>query len=634
MFTVNRFNPDPTTNEPPDPDATASRETRKPKAPNDEADSRVIAEEQPQPKRPKLSVNEESIDDLIKDEPIEGQNRQQSSTSSSHLTEEEIQVATRLAQKPIVEVANAWNLAPFLVRNLQRDGFEHFFPIQALTIPDVITTERNPHLQVRDICVAAPTGSGKTLGKSRYTFRYVELTLVCFLLVAYVIPLLNSLSQRSGGPRRLRALVVLPSRELALQVFQVVQNYTKGSSLRVGTATGQSPLVPEQKVLTLDVSRGDPATLRTLLTTYDPGNLEAAMQLFRQGRNTPARIPAGGWSNVDLLVCTPGRLVDHMENTPGFTLQHLRFLVVDEADRLLSHSYNRWVDRILQATSTPAKSGDGPGFDPVTVRQSSAAVHVQLRKFLVSATLTNDPQKLAPMRLLNPKHFDVRLFHDHATKYSVPDELEEFVVECTTAQKPLGLVSLLLERATNESKAIIFTSRLDSTHRLARLLQLVWLALGFEETCIGEFSGALNRIERSAMLERCSKEDDNLSIIVCSDAMSRGMDIRVDTAINYDIPVLAKTYVHRCGRTARATRKGEAISLVKGGQMGQFRRMRHLIRCPERVQTLHLQKEALSKLVGAYKESIANLRRVVEAESHGELRTSDFLSSFIQSETP
>ncbi len=106
----------------------------------------------------------------------------------------ELENALRLSKLPIKDVAKLWNLAPFLVRNLEEDDYNSFFPIQALVIPDVIASERHAHIRNRDVCVSAPTGSGKTL--------------------SFVLPVLNSLAGRRV--RRLRALVVLPSRDLGM----------------------------------------------------------------------------------------------------------------------------------------------------------------------------------------------------------------------------------------------------------------------------------------------------------------------------------------------------------------------------------------------------------------------------------
>ena len=104
----------------------------------------------------------------------------------------EVERALLYSKMKIQDAAKLWNLAPFLVKNLEEDEYENFFPIQALVIPDVIASERHVHIRTRDICVSAPTGSGKTL--------------------AFALPILNALSSRKI--RRLRALVVLPGRDL------------------------------------------------------------------------------------------------------------------------------------------------------------------------------------------------------------------------------------------------------------------------------------------------------------------------------------------------------------------------------------------------------------------------------------
>ena len=153
--------------------------------------------------------------------------------------------ALRLSQLPISEVASEkhWNLPPFLLQNLNEDSYEKFFPIQCMVIPDVIESERNAHIRgARDVCCHAPTGSGKTL--------------------AFVIPLLTALynetatSTNARGLRRLRALVVLPGRDLAKQVCDVFVRYAKGSSIKIGLAVGggkkRTDLINERRSLVVE----------------------------------------------------------------------------------------------------------------------------------------------------------------------------------------------------------------------------------------------------------------------------------------------------------------------------------------------------------------------------------------------
>lgn len=151
--------------------------------------------------------------------------------------------------------------------------------VQSAVLPLLLTSPTSQQLYVpaydplghRDLCVNAPTGSGKTL--------------------AYVVPIVETLSPRVVT--RLRALVVLPTRDLALQARETFQTFASGTDLRIGMATGAHSLERERKMLV-----GDSGAGRT-----------------------------DGLSRVDILLATPGRLIEHLKTTPGFTLQHLRFLV-------------------------------------------------------------------------------------------------------------------------------------------------------------------------------------------------------------------------------------------------------------------------------------------------------------------
>lgn len=582
---------------------------------------------------------------------------------------QEIKTALHMSSLPIEEAAKAWDLAPFLIENLKRDGYKQFFPIQSLVIPDVIASERHSHIRARDVCVSAPTGSGKTLG--------------------FVLPVLNALSKRQV--RRLRALIILPSRDLASQVYQVFERYTHGSDLRVGLAIGQSDFKAEQIALSVgspDLS--DMEDLGTVRHRYalNENDLDLALEAFPGFTNAEAppnyelQIPKGGRSAVDVLVCTPGRLVDHLDRTPGFTLQHLRFCVIDEADRLVNQSYHNWIGRVIASANAAsvdawhemASNGSGDGrsslklsqdgnsfvIDPITWRRGgadgdassfsnngmginsiSASVcrPAQLRKLLFSATLTKDPQKLASLGLVNPKHYDAHHLGSgkgSSQKYSMPSALSEYTVECTAEQKPLVLLALLLDKLQHESSernlVAVFTSSLDSTHRLVRLLQLLWSAADLgDPSSVTEFSSALNQIQRTQLMKRCTDTDGDVSVVICSDGMSRGMDIpTVSAVINYDVPSFAKTYVHRCGRTARAGKQGIAISVLKGGQVKQFQRMRKLIEDPARVKEKVVNKDLVRNAFNHYRACVKALRTVIQAEEDGEISTTDTIpASFI-----
>jgi ATP-dependent RNA helicase DDX51/DBP6 len=609
-----------------------------------------------------------------------------------------IRRALRLSQLPIAEVASEkhWNLPPFLIRNLRADSYEKFFPIQCMVIPDVIESERNSHLRgARDVCCHAPTGSGKTL--------------------AFVLPLLTALynetPEKSGarGLRRLRALVVLPGRDLAKQVHDVFVRYAKGSNIKIGLAVGggkkRTDLVNERRSLVVEtyhegyseVRDDDGSFIRRknggllesssaqIRYNFDPTSISAAFDAYDGTLRNDNRLRMcpmmGGRSAVDILVSTPGRLIDHLDSTPGFTLQHLKFLVIDEADRLVNQPYQNWVGRVLEAAKSSSKcdiseyvksplqvASDGMTFivDPITHRSVSIFSDndiansevglvsgmlgrpVPLRKMLFSATLTQDPQKLARLGLINPKHYDAnflkRSLHNvedeivdgdaKAGRYFVPKGLAESMVECSADQKPLVLLALLLDRensprrddAESVNLIMVFTSSKDSTHRLARLLQLLWETGGHgRSSAVAEFSSSIGAKQRSAILRRCRSSDskEKVSVLVCSDGMARGMDLpSVSLVINYDVPAFAKTYVHRCGRTARAGREGKAISVLKGGQVSKFRKMRSLIDGGS-VLTESVKKDLIKNVLPAYKACVMALKRVIDAEENGDLLSWD-----------
>jgi ATP-dependent RNA helicase DDX51/DBP6 len=574
---------------------------------------KVIAPSQPaandsKSKRKHEGFEDEAIDDFDADfDIIENENTSEKTSTPSHMNVGDVAAARalRLSKLPIAEVASDkhWSLPPFLLCNLEADSYTNFFPIQCMVIPDVIESERNAYLRgARDVCCHAPTGSGKTL--------------------AFVLPLLTSLYNESPsgsgarGARRLRALVVLPGRDLAKQVYEVFVRYAKGSHLRIGLAVGggkkKTDLVNERRSIVVEsyneswseirdddgffVRRragglAESAAARARFS-FDPTSIDAALDAYDgtvqkdSGLNVFPEM--SGRSSIDILVSTPGRLVDHLDSTPGFTLQHLRFLVIDEADRLVNQPYQNWVGRVLEASNSIHKFDSGASkytslaeyvksplqlapdgmtyiIDPITHRSGSDGFGraVPLRKMLFSATLTQDPQKLAVLGLNNPKHFDAgwltRMLHKDednndskvkAGSYSVPPSLTEKLVECTAEQKPLVLLALLLEQAKIRSASkdaieliIVFTSSVDSTHRLARLLQLLWEAGGFgKSSAITEISSAINAKQRAATLRRCrsSNKETGISVVVCSDGMSRGMDFpSVAAVINYDVPAYA-----------------------------------------------------------------------------------------------
>lgn len=202
-----------------------------------------------------------------------------------------------------------FHLHPSLRQVLSKHSINQFFATQSAVIPIILKTHGS-----NDVCVCSPTGSGKTL--------------------AYVIPIIQHLYQRVV--RRLRCLVVVPTRDLAVQVKHTFDWFCgeKGIDLKCECAIGQSSFNDEQLRL-IQYQRQDgfsgfhlPSSIHSPLSSHSSSLISE--------------------SAIDILVCTPGRLMDHLHSTNGFTLQHLEYLVIDEVDRLLTQHYQNWIEKVLR----------------------------------------------------------------------------------------------------------------------------------------------------------------------------------------------------------------------------------------------------------------------------------------------
>lgn len=533
----------------------------------------------------------------------------------------------RFADKYGLEkLAAQWRLGPEVCATLTAMHIHAFFPVQAVAIPKILDRSSD---RVTDICISAPTGSGKTL--------------------VYIVPIVQRLLARVVC--RVRALIVLPSRDLAIQVHQIVAKFCANTPLKCGLAIGQSNFAAEQAALV--------------------GQIDHDRALF----GNSASECDGGHSLVDILVATPGRLVDHLEQTPGFTLQHLQILVVDEADRLLNQSYQDWIPKIyasifngqegvLPVPATPAddesRSGRKPPVPPMTSRRQDSInrrrIRTPLTRVLLSATLTRNPRKLASIGMSNAELTKIGrvddVLADNAQEgddaagsdnetatnnedenasslssklYSTPTNLDEFVIECDSGSKPLVLLEILSEY--RDTLTIVFTASVNSTHRLARLLQLH----AEHPERIREYSSSLSQKQRSALVAECKA--NKIETVVCSDAMARGMDIdNVANVINYDVPTFIKTYIHRVGRTARAGRAGRSVTLVKTGQMKGLTRMLKKAE-NNKLKPFPLKKDHMKTLIPRYTKALELLKDTLDAEKSGKLSATTTLRQSSNSAT-
>ncbi|KAJ1665923.1 ATP-dependent RNA helicase dbp6 [Coemansia sp. RSA 1813] len=469
-------------------------------------------------------------------------------------------------------------LSPHMATRCAKAGIDSLFAVQSAVIPVLRAAHTLSRLRhhVRDLCVSAPTGSGKTL--------------------AFVIPIIERL--RSRLIIRLRALVVLPTKDLAHQVKESFDYFCAGTDLRVGLATGDISLSKEQAALT--------------------------------GSCMPL---AGGNSLIDILVCTPGRLMDHLVSTQNFTLQHLEFWVMDEADRLLGEGYHEWLSKVQSSIemsdhtlSTDAEDTALPVPDARTLRDPKSKLDIlarpapRIQKLLFSATLTRDPAKIAQLKLTRPLYISITQTAEVETKdtgveatYTFPSTLKEFFITCPADKKPLWLIYLLREHQLNG--AVCFAKSLETAHRLAQVIQM-WASSvpdnmwpEDKKVVVAEYSSDLPAAERVSIM-RLFKQG-KITLLICSDLIARGLDIdQIEVVINYDVPTHMSQYTHRVGRTARAGRDGRAYTLVGGSQAFHFKKMMkdnghwsgflHKI-SPERaaVDSLQEQYEAALEKVGS-----------------------------------
>ncbi|KIH90076.1 hypothetical protein SPBR_00124 [Sporothrix brasiliensis 5110] len=370
-------------------------------------------------------------------------------------------------------------------------GWTEAFAVQTAVVPMLLPSRRPSRGAGRgDLVISAATGSGKTL--------------------AYVLPLIRDIS-RTRGVTRLRAVIVVPTRELVQQVQDVCEtcarayggssgsatdgSKTSGKKVRIGVAMGSQSFKKEQATLMEEDQVYDPEGYRALLsnrqrwpfaaedaaaetsTTATGVSATSYTAVETIGLPTSSTLPLPNHviqhiSSVDVLVCTPGRLVEHIQSTPGFTLDFVRWLVVDEADKLLGQSYQQWLTIVmdrLAATSSSSPASHSETNEKLGARDFADSCESGVRKVVLSATMTRDLSLLNSLRLSRPTHIilegTARQAQGLATEgddaaYVLPDRLQESAIKVRDeSQKPLYLVDLLRSAllsgasATSGSKA-------------------------------------------------------------------------------------------------------------------------------------------------------------------------------------
>ncbi|KAK9291205.1 hypothetical protein L1049_009393 [Liquidambar formosana] len=307
---------------------------------------------------------------------------------------------------------------------------------------------------------------------------------------AFALPILQALLD---APQAFFACVLSPTRELAIQIAEQFEALGSGIGVKCAVLVGGVDMMQQTIAL--------------------------------------AKRP-------HIVVGTPGRLVDHLSNTRGFSLRALKYFVLDEADRLLNEEFEKSIDEILNV------------------------IPRERRTYLFSATMTKKVHKLQRACLRNPVKIEA------ASKYSTVDTLKQQYRFVPAKYKDCYLVYILTEMSGSTS--MVFTRTRETT----RFLALVLRNLGLRAIPI---SGQMSQSNRLGALNKFKAGECN--ILICTDVASRGLDIpSVDMVINYDIPSNSKDYIHRVGRTARAGRSGVAISLVNQYELEWYIQIEKLIK--------------------------------------------------------
>ena len=371
-------------------------------------------------------------------------------------------------------------LSAELLRAVADLGYDTPTPIQRVAIP--------PVLAGRDLLAAAQTGTGKTAG--------------------FALPLLQRLNDDNSqprGPRVPRALVLVPTRELAAQVGESFEDY--------GRHLGQ----------------------RTILI-FGGVSPRPQVDALRQG--------------VDIVVATPGRLLDHVAER-AIDLSQVRHLVLDEADRMLDMGFIRDIRRVL------------------------AVLPKKRQNLLFSATFSDEIRALATGLLHVPVTVEV-------AARNAPAELVEHRVHLVEQGEKRAVLSHLLREGAS-AQTLVFTRTKHGANRLAD--QLARDGIG-----CAAIHGNKSQSARTRAL--ADFKDYKVQVLVATDIAARGLDIvELPQVVNYELPHVPEDYVHRIGRTGRAGCAGQALSLVASDERDRLRAIEHVL--GRRIDVLPLDRSVI-----------------------------------------
>ncbi|CAL1130462.1 unnamed protein product [Cladocopium goreaui] len=418
-----------------------------------------------------------------------------------------------------------------LLRACSELKFECPTPVQRDVIPSALGGS--------DVLATAETGSGKT--------------------ASFLLPMLERLCQSSSvrarrrdaagrlilGPVGTKAVVLIPTRELAVQCHSMLQRLAKYT------------MVTHQLVAGGYIAHDQAASLR-----HQP----------------------------DLVVATPGRLLDHLMNTQSVHMELLEIVVFDEADRLLEMGFRQECLEVLKRCAKGCQT------------------------MLFSATLNASVEDLAALALVKPQRI-------HASPVNaVAQTLEQEFVKAPSAELREAALLSLASRNYN-SRVIIFCSTKEVTHRLA-------IIFGLSGLKFAEIHGNLSQVARAASLQQFQNGEANF--LLATDIASRGLDLPdIKTVINFQLPVDVTRYIHRVGRTARMGRAGRAVTIYCPDEYTKVKQLGR--QCCNKVKSKVLRRSIAAEAIQHWADRIAgfeqDIKSIIEEEQvDKELELADLLT--------
>ena len=302
--------------------------------------------------------------------------------------------------------------------------------------------------------------------------------------LAFVLPIINEIKH----DRNLQALVLTPTRELCIQVTDVFKDFGKSLEIKTTSVFGGVNIAPQIKNI----------------------------------------------SDSQIIVATPGRLLDHI-NRRTINLKNIRFLVLDETDKMLEMGFIEDVEKII--------------YNIPRDRQT----------LMFSATISEDVYKIARKHLKNPLMFRTKPFVD-------TDKLNQKYYDIYNQNDKFSLLLHLLKNSTS-GLAIVFCATRKETDIVAKNLRRQGINAS-------EIHGGMNQNKRLKSLDSLKRQKTD--VLVATDVAARGLDIKdVSHVYNYDVPKTPKEYIHRIGRTARAGKNGDAVTLLTSRDHDNFRRVQN-----------------------------------------------------------